>query len=327
MGVNAAGVDGLADRLAGVPAVHGVALASIAPFGASSMSDITVPGSSFVPESPADLPFNAAVSPSFFEVMGVRVLRGRALLERDVAGSEPVAVVNESMARRYWGPLSPFESCIISPPNPCARVVGVVADVRDSPVGAAPPMRFYVVLAQVGGSPGAVLVRTEPAEVRAVAAAIRALMPPSPPPAIDVIADRVSRALRPWSQATLLFVLLGAVALTLAGVGIYSVMSYIVSERTHEMGVRLALGATGADIVRFVLGRGLRLVGAGCLIGLAAGAASGRFLGTLVYDVTGIQPGIYAVAVGAVTVIALCAILPPAVRASRIDPLNALRME
>jgi predicted lysophospholipase L1 biosynthesis ABC-type transport system permease subunit len=231
------------------------------------------------------------------------------------------------MARRYWGTASPFSSCIIAPPSPCARVVGIVSDVRDSPAGASPPMRFYVALPQGAKPAASIIVRTAPANVPAVAAAIRKLTPPNPRPTIDVVADRVGQALRPWNIATLLFVVLGGVALTLACVGIYSVMGYLVSERRHEMGVRLALGATGSQIVRLVLQRGLRLVLAGGVLGLGLAAVVGSFLGALLFEVSVTDPGVYSLAFGCVTLLAVCAILPPALRASRVDPVDALRVE
>jgi predicted permease len=185
----------LAERLKTIPEVRSVAMASIAPFGATAMVDITVPGSSFVPASYRDNPFYSAVSENYFAVMETRVVEGRGFLATDVAGAEPVSVVNESMARRYWGPESPFSSCILAPPHACARVVGVVSDTRDSPGGDA-PMRFYLALRQSAKGARALVIRADSGGAATVAAAIHALTDARRRPAIEVVADRVSRALR-----------------------------------------------------------------------------------------------------------------------------------
>ena len=123
--------------------------------------------------------------------MGMRVLQGRGLLASDTASGEPVAVVNQAMARRYWGSGSPFASCIMSSRYGCARIVGVVSDVRDAPGGAAPPMRFYLPLAQTPRTMDALVVRTGTADVAVVAAAAR---PPQPRlgATVEVMSDRIA---------------------------------------------------------------------------------------------------------------------------------------
>jgi predicted permease len=317
----------LAERIEAVPGVQGVASASIAPFGAVAMVDITVPGAPFVPESDRDNPYYAAVDHRYFDVMGMRVLRGRGLAPGDVAGADPVAVVNESMARRYWGSASPFESCIIAPPNPCARVVGVVGDVVDSPTGA-PPMRFYLALPQsLRDLPSTLVIRTTPQNTATVAALARAPFPASRQPVVDIVTDRIGRAMHPWRTATLLFASFGVLALALACIGIYSVTSYLVAERTYEMGIRLALGATGAMVVRMVLARGLRLVSVGTVAGLIAAGALGQLLSALLFEVSIFDPVIYIGAAASLGVLAAGAMLPAALRASRVDPVDTLRSE
>lgn len=317
----------LSERVRALPGVRGAALTSIAPFGATAMIDITVPGSSFVPESAHDNPLYMAVSPEFFSTMGMRVLRGRALSADDAAGADPVAVVNEAMARRFWGTASPFESCIIAPPNPCARVVGVVTDVSDTPGAAAAPMRFYLPLAQSASDAQAIIVLTDAAGVPALVAQIRALVQTARPPTIDIVADGISRALHPWRTAAWLFTALGAIALILACVGIYSVMSYLVAERMHEMGLRLALGATAGGIVGLVLRTGLRLIGLGAALGLAVAAAFGNLLESLLYQVSAREPLVYGLAALALLALGTASMLPAALKAGRADPLETLRAE
>jgi predicted permease len=326
-GLDANGMQQIAERLRTVPQVRGVATASIAPFGASAMMDITVPGSSFVPESDYDNPFYTEVTDNYFNVMGMRVLQGRGLLATDATSGEPVAVVNQAMARRYWGSGSPFGSCIMNSRYGCARIVGVVSDVRDAPGGAAPPMRFYLPLSQTPRTMDALVVRTGTADVAVVAAAARGAVAAPRPPTVEAVSDRISRELHPWWTATLLFTVLGALALALACVGIYSVMSYLVAERLHEMGIRLALGASGSAVVRLVLGSGLRLILAGSVLGLLASLGLGRLLQALLFQVSAYEPLIYALAVLSLALLATLAMLPAALRASRVDAVDALRVD
>ena len=308
-------------------AIHGVALSSVAPFGATAMRNMSVPGSSFVPESARDQPFVMAVSANYFSVLGTRLLQGRGFAPGDLQGGERVAVVNESMARRYWGPAMPPGACILLAPAPCARVVGVVQDVRDAPAGAPAPLRFYLPVAQEARPPHALIVRTTAQHAPLVAARLRAAVPPGYRGTVEITADRVSRATRPWRTATLLFLALGAVALALASVGVYSVMHHLVSERRHELGIRLVLGATRLDVLRLVLGNGFRLTMIGGALGLAGAAATGRVLRTLLFGVSPCNPAVYGVAFVCLAAAALTAMLPPALRASRVNPVTALRRE
>jgi hypothetical protein len=326
-GLDNNGMEQIAERLRVLPQVRGVATASIPPFGATAMMDITVRGSSFVPESDYDNPLYAEVSDNYFSVMGMRIVQGRGLLADDIGSGEPVAVVNQGMARRYWGSGSPFASCIELPHNRCARIVGVVSDVRDAPNGTAPPMRFYLPLSGSPRSMGALVVRTSPGDVATVAAAAIAAASSPRPPTVEAVSDRIARELRPWWTATILFTVLGALALTLACVGIYSVMSYLVAERLHEMGIRLALGASGPAVVRLVLGSGLRLIITGSALGIVASFALGRLLQALLFQVSSYEPLIYALAMLSMALLATLAVLPAALRASRVDPVDALRVE
>jgi predicted permease len=317
----------LAGRLAERAGLPGVALATVAPFGVTAVMDISVPGSSFVPESGADQPRWSGVSAGYFTVMRTRVLQGRVFDARDTAAGEAVSVVNESMARRYWGGTIPPGSCIQQYSRPCARVIGVVEDVRDTPGGDAPPMRFYLPLSQIDILPSAVIARTNAGAAPAAAAMIRSLAPSDRRVTIEITADRVARALRPWRTAALLFMALGGVALALACVGAYSLASYAVSERVHELGVRVVLGATAGDVVRLVLREGLRLTLAGSVLGLMGAGAAGRLMGSLLFQVSPFEPAIYGGAVLCLAAAGICAMLPAALHASRVDPVAALRNE
>jgi ABC-type antimicrobial peptide transport system permease subunit len=209
--------------------------------------------------------------------------------------------------------------------RPCARVIGVVEDIRDAPNGGDPPMRFYVPAGQIGDAPTVIIVRTDAADAPAMATRIRASLPATQRATIEVIADRVARALRPWHTATLLFIVLGGVALALACVGVYSVMSCIAAERTRELGIRVVLGATTGDIMRLVFTQGLRLTLTGGAVGVIVAAGSGQLLGSLLFDVSRFDPAIYGLGLLSLAAAGFCAILPPALRASRVNPVTAIR--
>jgi len=325
------------NRLGHHPDVRGVALASLAPFGSQQSMGISVPGQPEPVIAPMNGPFYLSVSNSYFSVMGTRLLRGRLFTSVDVRGSLPVAVVSETMARLYWPGREPFGTCILLAGFTCAQVVGVIEDIRDTRGGSAPPPRYYLPLTQrtdrsLFDAPGsdsaqAVIIRTTPARTAAMVATIKQLVPTGQRATIDVISDRVDRALRPWRLAAMLFSVLGVVALLLACVGVYSVMSYIASERIHELGVRIVLGATASDIVRLVLAGGTRLVLTGAALGVVGAALGARLLASLLFGVSPLDPTVYVTAVVLMATIGIVATLVPAMRAMRTDPTVALRAE
>jgi predicted permease len=319
--------DQLAARMRKHPDVRSIALASTAPFGAHSSMGIKIPGR--VDEVPSDEngPYYIAVSPEYFKVMGTRLVRGRLFSPADVEGSDPVAVVNETMARQVWKGESPFGTCILFGGGVCAQVVGIVEDVRDTRGGGMAPLRYYLPLAQREDSAEALVMRVPPEKAAALVATLKTIVPAAQRPQIEVISDRINVALRPWRLATLLFMTLGGVALALACVGVYSVMSYIASERIHELGVRIVLGAQASDIVRLVLAGGLRLVAVGAVVGLLAAALSARLLSSLLFGVSPIDATVYIASVVILAAIGIVATLVPALRVMRTDPTVALRTE
>jgi ABC-type antimicrobial peptide transport system permease subunit len=192
-------------------------------------------------------------------------------------------------------------------------------------------MRFYLPLAQRAGQrtgrADTIVVRTRPEATATVITTMRSLVTTARPPTIEIVTDRIRRALHPWRTAALLFTALGAIALILACVGIYSVMSYLVAERLHEMGLRMALGATGADVLRLILGNGLRLIGLGAALGLLAAASFAHLLQSLLYGVSSREPLVYTGAAACLIVLSTAAMLPAAVRAARVDPVDTLRTD
>jgi predicted permease len=323
----------LADRLAQNEKVEGAALATQVPFGAMAVQNTKVIGATSQPSDDAGDPRWTAVSPNYFTVMRTRVISGRGFAAGDKAGAEPVALLIESMARAYFGGAPPANACVLPVGLPCHRIIGVVEDVRDTPNGGNPPLRYYLPLAQSDYTSQGIIIRVRTpgsasalaADSRTVAALARSVLPATQRATIEVISERVSRALRPWQTATWLFGAIGILALGLACIGIYSVMTYVASERIHELGVRVVLGATGGDIARLVLLGGLRMTLGGCALGLLTAMACGRYLGTLLFGVSPFDPLTYGVALACLAAASLVAVLPPARRASRVDPVEAFR--
>ena len=187
-------------------------------------------------------------------------------------------------------------------------------------------MRFYLPLpdTQPGGT---VVIRTRAGDAAALAARVKAALPPTPRPTIDVAADRLARVLRPWRTATALFVMLGVTALTLACLGIYSIMSYTASERVHELGIRVALGASPAQVIALAVREIVPPVALGVAAGCGLALVLARVAGSLLYGVAPSDPVTFVGAPLALGFIAFVAAWLPARRASRIDPAQVLRQE
>jgi putative ABC transport system permease protein len=279
------------------------------------------------------------ISSDYFRTLGIPVIAGRALTAADRAGSPPVAIVNESGARRFW----PGQNAIgkhvwfgtttgpFSDPAHAVEIVGVVGDVKyegaeqpDRPTGA----DFYTSYLQFAYPDTMVIVKTRgsatsllPAMRRAVAAVDPAL------PIYDAMTldERITAAVaRPRFNATLLTAFAGA-ALLLAAIGVYGVLSYSVSSRMREIGVRLALGADAPRVMRLVLGEGLRLATLGAAIGIAASMAIARLAQGLLVDVAAWDPRLLGVAGVIMIAVATLAAFVPARRAGAVDPIIVLR--
>jgi predicted permease len=312
-------------RLVGHPAVAQMAQASIVPFGATAVMDVRVLGAAAAPDDGRQ-PSWSAVGPGFFDVMGMRLVHGRSFDTEGAAG-ESVAIVNEPMARVYWpdGEI-PSGACVLAPLVGCARIIGVVSGATDSPARA-PEMRFYVPLDRMNHAAQALIIRAPANRADDATAAVRAILPAGQRATIEVVTARIDRAVRPWRTATWLFGALGVVALLLAVIGVYSVMSYTASERAQELGIRVVLGATSGSVTRLVVVDGLRWTFVGAATGIGLAAASARTLHSLLHDVSPFDPLVYVGAAGCLIIAALAAILPSARRAARVDPLEALRSE
>jgi putative ABC transport system permease protein len=279
-----------------------------------------------------------AVHPHYFRTMNIQLTQGRALDERDRADTPNVAVISETMARKSWPGEDPvgkrFTPGELTSTNPddWITVVGVVRDVRQIELGAEPKAQMYVPYAQGWSSfaPRYLVVSTS-TEPMSLAAAVRGAVwsidRDQPVSDVRTMEEVLSASLARQRFSTLLLGLFAAVALLLAAVGIYGVMSYSVAQRTHEIGVRMALGAQRGDVLRLAVGQGLKLILCGVGVGLAAAFALTRVMESLLFGVSATDPATFA-AISLVLVGAgLLASYIPARRATKVDPMIALRYE
>ena len=280
------------------------------------------------------------VSDGAFEAMGTRLARGRWFTAADTTATQPVAVVNETLARTYWKDSNAVVGGRIrigSMRNPWVTVVGIVADERHNGVTGIVKEKFYIPHSQwhvvTGGNlirAAYVVVRT-PGDPLALAGTVRnevrTLDANLPVSNIRPMTEVVSTALATSRLTGFLMSAFAAIALTLAGVGIYGVLSYLVARRTHEIGIRLAMGAERTQIMGLVLTQGMALAGSGIAAGLLAALGLTRVMQSLLYQVRPSDPVTFALVPFTLIVVALAASAVPAIRATRVSPLIALRSE
>ena len=326
----------LEERLAGRPGIEAVARSGLEPMqGFSFVTFYTGADSSSSASLRARTPMVAPVSPGFFRAAGVRMLRGPGF--SGAAGDRPTreVVVNEAAASLLWPGRDAMGQCVrfVKRDQPCHTVVGVVENVRlvrvIEPEAAA---QMYLPLgdSSMPWAGGTLVVRTLPHGEAAASAELRAALRASFPagePFVTLMTKNLEPEYRPWRLGASLFTAFGLLALVVSVVGIYSTVSYTVSQRTHEFGVRIALGARTTDVLRHVVARALRPVAVGAALGVALALAAGRLVASLLYGERPWDPAVLAVVAAALLVAAVPAALGPAWRASRVDPVSALRSE
>ncbi len=322
----------LLDQVRRLPGVEHASVAIGTPFYSAFGVGMSLPGHDTLPAAPGGGPWVNAVAPDYFATVGTGLLRGRVFTEADHEGSEPVVVVNQIMARTFWPNEDPLGKCIdIQWTRACTRVVGVVADARQWKLREDPAMQYYVPYGQESGIGGAMLLVRPKGDAERFAGELHSALVRIAPDAryVDVatLQSRLDPQIRPWRVGALMFGLFGLLALLVAAIGLFSVVSYLVVQRTHEMGVRIALGARAAQIARMVLGGTLGMTVIGIAIGTVASLALAPFLQPLLFDTGASNPWLLALVAAVLLGSALLAGLAPTWRACRIDPMNALRAD
>jgi len=264
-------------------------------------------------------------------VVKTPLVAGRAFTERDVATAPAVVIVNETLAARLWPGANAIGRRLWLDPHTSAEpclVVGVARNGKYLTLGEEPRGHVYLPFAQHSNPDVALLVRSvNPPDRTAsqVQATLRTLDPDVQGFFTRTLAEHVSVSLLPVRLATSLSLVVASLALALASIGLYALLSFVVAERTNEIGLRMALGATAREVLTLVLGYGVKLAALGLAVGIPVALATSRLLGTLLYGVSPTDPLVFVAAPLVVLSVALVACYVPARRATRLDPLTALR--
>jgi predicted permease len=319
------------DRAAAIPGVRSVAATDVLPLALDySSNTVYLEGQPVRSKSemPVVIPYSA--SPGFFETMGMP-LRGRNFLPNEDKKDSRVAVVNETFARRFFPGQDPIGKRYnhTGPNDPFWQIIGVVPDGKYNTLGEEPkavvyrPLRYFdgqfTLIARTDGDPRVVLA--------ALRRAVQELDPTLPIYDAKTLTEHMNIPLFPAKMAAGILASFGVLALLLAAIGIYGVMSYVVAGRTREIGLRMALGAQTADVLRLILRQGMLLATIGTIIGLTIGFGGTRLLKTLLYGVSAADPVTFAIVTLLLGSVTFLACWLPALRAARVDPMNALRAE
>lgn len=320
----------LEPRIAAIPGVERVAFASIRPKYGFGITTIFPDADTVAHRKPEG--FYTSVTPSYFTTTGIRFLAGHTFA--DGSAGPPAVIVNQAFADALWPGESAIGHCVrFAPTGPCSSIVGVVQTAINMRITESPSPHLYLALDNPGRrslDARSIIIRADPQRQAVIQQTLREMLRVEFPGA-DLALTRMSTVMqpeyRPWNLGATLFTLLGVLALIVAGVGIYSTVSYGVSQRTHEFGVRLALGAARGNVLRLVVGEGVRTVLIGIVLGAVLAVASGRFIASLLYDVTPGDPASLAIVAAVLASVALLAAVVPARRAANADPVSALRAE
>src|SRR5216683_875883 len=320
--------DALLERIRALPGVESAAFARMTPLSyvSSSETPIVVDGYQPPPEESPVVEYNE-VGPNYFVTLGIPLVEGREFTRADDEKAALVAMVNETMANRYWkGRNTIGERLQVK--GRWMQVVGVAKDSKYSSVRENPKPFFFLPLRQNNRRGSALFVRTPLGQEvmgPAIAREVRALDGSLAPYEVITLQEQLDRSTSPQMVAVTLVAILGGLALLLAAIGLYGVMSYAVSQSTRELGLRMALGADASNLLRLVISRGLALTAGGVLLGGVVALALTRLLGNLLYKVSPYDPLAFGSALAVMTMAALAACFLPAWRVTRTDPARALR--
>ena len=322
--------DTLLDRVRTLPGVECAAFARLVPLSYVSSQEAPVAVDGYTPppnESPV-VEYNE-VGPDFFVTLGIPLVSGREFTRDDDDKNARVAVINETMAARFWKDRIALGDRV-QVKGRSYTIVGIAKDAKYDSVRENPRPFFYLPTRQVSSSSGVLFVRTPLAPdvmSTALAREVHNLDPNLAPYEVITMQEQLERSMSSQMVAVELVAVLGGLAVLLAAIGLYGVMSYAVSQSTRELGMRMALGAGVPNLLRLVLGRGLALTGAGVLLGAGAALLLTRLLGNLLYQVSPRDPLAFGVAFMVMGMASAAACFLPAWRATRTDPIRALRAE
>jgi putative ABC transport system permease protein len=327
--------DQISQRIQALPGVRSAGLTGVLPishnFDRRSIQVETHP----VPRGQEADTDTYIVTPGYLRTMQIPLLKGRELTAQDVADVEPVALISETFAHRYWPGEDPLGKRIKFPgstsrPQPWRAIVGVVRDVKQYGVDKGSTMQLYLPEAQSPVSWLTLAVRTDGDPTRMLSAIrneIRGVDPDQAVFEVSTMEGLLAEAIATQRFVMLLLAGFASLALALAAIGIYGVMAYAVAQRTSEIGVRMALGAQAGDVLKLVVGQGMRLALFGISVGLVAALGMTRLMATLLFGVKATDPLTFTLIVAILLSVALLACWIPARRATKVDPMIALRCE
>ncbi|HWA17062.1 MAG TPA: FtsX-like permease family protein, partial [Gemmatimonadales bacterium] len=323
----------LVEAVRHVPGVERASYAVAAPLSGSGYTTrLRIPGLDSIPAYPGGGPYLTAAGPDYFATVGTRIIEGRAFSATDGEGTEPVAIVSRRMAMALWPGQSPVGQCMtIGADAPCSRIVGVAADVHRDAFKEEIALQYYVPSGQESGiSGGDILIRTagDPAQLfpdlrAALLAADPAVRTVDP----RLLSDVLDVETRPLRLGLTAFGLSGGLAVLVALLGLYSLLAYMVAWRTHEIGIRTALGAAPGTVVLLVVRSAVLLALAGVVVGASIACVAAPHLEPFLFEVRGRDPVVFGLVAVLLLGVALVAGAVPAWRAVRISPMEALRAE
>jgi putative ABC transport system permease protein len=343
-------------RIAGVPGVTGVSVVQGMPFSSHNIPPVHVPGYAMPSPEVQQLPIMYAATPAYLDMMGVKLVEGRLFTRRDTTGTPLVVLVNETMARTAWPGRSAIGGCVqaghAGDPSmgdpmsaaaflPCRTVVGVVRDSRARSLrtegNEARLMQYYIPVGQTPPAPFAevpnvhgILVRTAGEPERWVAPVQRIVQSTSSRPVFARVRPYqtlIDPQLRSWRLGATLFLAFGLLALGIATVGLFAVVSYLVTQRTQEIGVRLALGGSGSGVTRLIVRDALRMAAAGGAAGIVLAVAAAPLVQSMLFETSAREPTIMLAAALVLLAVTVGAAAGPAWRAGRVSPMTVLRTD